>query len=358
MDALAGVDVAYFGSYRADYARNRIVQAALRRAGARVVELQVDDGPPVWRWIRLARRARKVPFDVLFVGYPGFVSMPAAWIIGRARRVAIVFDAFLSLYETRVIDRREVPRLLAPSFRFVEWLACRLADVVLLDTRGQAVYLAERTEQDPSRFRWLWVGADETAMVPCDSSPAGDVLRVATYGNFAPIQGVPVILDAAELLRERGVPVRFVIAGDGPAFADACARIQRRGLDFVDLVGRLPYEALRRHLCDADVCLGVFAGSPKAQRIVPNKVFDALCLGRPVVTARSPAVLELLEDGVEVVLVDPDDAEALADALAGLFDDPDRRQTIGRAGRRRFVESASVDALARDLASWVPGLIR
>ena len=61
----------------------------------------------------------------------------------------------------------------------------------------------------------------------------------------------------------------------------------------------------------ADLCLGVFGATPKAARVVPHKVYTALAAGRPVLTADTPAVRELLRPGEEVWTMPPGDPDAL-----------------------------------------------
>ena len=63
------------------------------------------------------------------------------------------------------------------------------------------------------------------------------------------------------------------------------------------------YERLGEELAAAGICLGVFGRSEKAARVVPNKVYHAMCVGRPVITADTPAAREVLEDERTALLV-------------------------------------------------------
>ena len=90
---------------------------------------------------------------------------------------------------------------------------------------------------------------------------------------------------------------------------------------------------------------GSSAPSEKAGRVVPNKLFEALAVGRPVVTADTEAIRSAF-DG-EVATVPPGDPGALAGAIRELLDDPERLGHLAAAGRARFVESYSEPALTR-----------
>jgi glycosyltransferase involved in cell wall biosynthesis len=79
------------------------------------------------------------------------------------------------------------------------------------------------------------------------------------------------------------------------------------------------YEKLIDWISQADVCLGIFGASGKAARVIPNKVFQILAAGKPLITRDSPAIRELLLPDMDgVTLVPAADAPALADAVREL----------------------------------------
>jgi glycosyltransferase involved in cell wall biosynthesis len=96
------------------------------------------------------------------------------------------------------------------------------------------------------------------------------------------------------------------------------------------------------------VCLGVFGRSPKAGRVVPNKVFDALACGRPVVTASGDGAREWLRDGESALLTPAGDPAALAAALRRLLDTGERTR-IGEAGLGLYRRAFTPAAVAGDL---------
>ena len=96
------------------------------------------------------------------------------------------------------------------------------------------------------------------------------------------------------------------------------------------------YEQLPDELHRAGCALGIFGTSDKARRVIPNKVFQALACGAPLVTADTPAARELLGDDESALLVPPGDADALAHALRRLAARPGLARTIGAGGRRVY----------------------
>ena len=133
--------------------------------------------------------------------------------------------------------------------------------------------------------------------------------------------------------------------GDGAgksACQDAAA-----GLDNVFFEARIPYAELPARIRRADILLGVFGTTQKAGRVIPNKVFQALAAGRPVVTQRSAAYPEPAPTSSAMAFVPPGDPQALADAVAAWALDPEA--LIRRQGAARHLyETCFSEALIRD----------
>jgi glycosyltransferase involved in cell wall biosynthesis len=158
------------------------------------------------------------------------------------------------------------------------------------------------------------------------------------------------VLEAAGALSD--APLRFVLIGEGQLSRRLRELVSGAELDNVELAGTLPPWELRDRVVRSDVCLGVFGTSGKASRVVPNKVYDALAAGRPVVTQDSPAARELLTDGGDALLVPAGDAGALAAALRRLLDGGERaRLGLGALElyRRRCNPEAAAAALLAGL---------
>ena len=107
------------------------------------------------------------------------------------------------------------------------------------------------------------------------------------------------------------------------------------------------YERLPDELHGAGCALGIFGTSAKAQRVIPNKAFQALACGTPLVTADTPAARELLVDEVSALLVPPGDPGALAAALRRVAEDADLRRRLSEGGRAAYEAQASEAVLGR-----------
>src|SRR5205823_1626324 len=117
------------------------------------------------------------------------------------------------------------------------------------------------------------------------------------------------------------------------------------------------YELLPRELHSAACALGIFGTSPKAQRVIPNKVFQALACGAPVVTADTPAARELLVDGESALLVPAGDPAALADSLRRLAADTDLAGRLAAGGHAAYERASSEAVLGARWRRLIEGLM-
>jgi len=231
----------------------------------------------------------------------------------------------ISLSDTLGGDRARAGRGAAAALAGVDRVTLRLADLVMADTRAGADWLASRFGVPAERLVVVPVGA-EPDRFPAVPPPPGPPTALF-YGKLAPLHGVATVLDAA---RRPGVPpVRLI--GDGQLggwLADELARDRPPGLTWERWV---PYERLGEEVGAAAICLGVFGTSDKASRVVPNKVWQAMAAGRPVVASDLPALREAVEHGRTAWLVRPGDPSALAAGITRVIADRTLAQDLGRA---------------------------
>jgi glycosyltransferase involved in cell wall biosynthesis len=344
--------VLYFGTYERDYPRNAQVISCLRGAGVDVVERHVS----VWdgrehKWsvgplsaLRVAWAEAKLSrpmhgdFDAVMVGYPGHFDMPRARRL--ARRRPLVFNPLVSLADTLVSDRGRFAEgsLAARVLARIDRRALRLADLVVADTDANAEFLAELGGLPRERVASAFVGAEERLFRPAWRPPAR--FACLFVGKLIPLHGLDTILAAAELAPE--LPFRIVGSGQ------LDAQLERRPPN-VEWEQWVEYDRLPEAYWQAGCALGIFGTSAKARRVIPNKAFQALATGAPLVTADTPAARELLVDGQSALLVPPGDPAALAAALRRLAGDRELAVRLSEGGRAAYDARASEDVLG---ARW------
>jgi glycosyltransferase involved in cell wall biosynthesis len=379
----APLRVCYFGTYRANYARNQLVIEGLRRNGVEITEchatlwhgiedrVRVASGgwlSPVFLFRALAayarlllRYARVGHYDVLLVGYPGQMDVFLARLLSWIRRKPLVWDVLNSLYlicVERGIAAR-YPRTVR-LIRGLEKTACRLPDHLVLDSAEFASWFQVTHGVSPDRVWLVPIGADDRTFRPAprpasDESEAQRPFRAVYFGSYIPNHGVEYIVEAARLLVDDPA-IQFVLIGTGPdrEKAESLARSYR--LPNVAFVDWLEQSSLIPELARADVCLGGFGTTPQALLTGNNKVMEGLAMGRPVITGYSPALPKSLQHGVHLYLCERGNPQGLAEAIRVLKADPELQTRLAANGRQAFVEQFSVTALGSVLAAELRGL--
>ncbi|HEY5659356.1 MAG TPA: glycosyltransferase [Gaiellaceae bacterium] len=349
--------ITYFGTYERAYPRNAQVISCLRTAGVEVEEEHVavwDDLRHGWSAgagsaLRLAsaearlftRRADDA--HAIVVGYPGHLDVTAARRAARGRPV--VFNPLVSLADTLVGDRGRFRSgsLAARALERIDRHAFRSADLVVADTAAHARFLSGIRGRGDVAV--CFVGAEDRLFTP---GWERDEFTVLFVGKLIPLQGVDTILTAARAVPD--IPFRLVGSGQ----LDALLAGRPPNVEHVDWV---EYEQLPAELRAAGCALGIFGTTAKAQRVIPNKAFQALACGVPLVTADTPAARELLVHEESALLVPAGDPHALAEAVRHLAEDAELANRIARGGRAAYERAASEPVLGARWRSLIEGLL-
>ena len=230
-----------------------------------------------------------------------------------------------------------------------EQLAAKVCDasfvICISDfARSQLMGLVPESEWD--KLHVVHCGVDLAEFPRFDRPERTDVVDVLCVGRLVQVKAHAVLIDAVAMLRERGVSVRLTIVGDGPKRAELQRMVQRLEIgDGVRFAGAVGQDDISGYYRDADI----FA-LPSVAEGLPVVLMEAMATGLPVVASAVMGVGELVEDGVNGVLVRPGRPDLLADALEDLARAPDRRQALGGAGRARVADEFDLMNSARRLA--------
>ncbi len=328
--------VCYFGDYNPTYARNRVLLRGLKLHGIEVIECRTNRKGRAalvdlfYQWKKI-----KHDFDWVIVGYSD-----NRWIVPLAKLLTdkpVIWDAFYSLYDSWVHDRKLVHKFHPKAwyYYFLDWLSCHWADKILLDTNAHIDYFVRTFQTRKNKFIRILVGSDDSIFYPREQKDtSSDKFIVHFHGKFIPLQGVEYIIRAAKLLADKK-DVVWQIIGRGQEY-DKVNRLARQlEVDNVNFIHSVSYEELPQYISRANVCLGIFGSSDKTKRVIPNKVYEAAAMGKPIITADSPAIREVFTDGENIVLCKTASADSLAQAILFLKA-KDKREVIGQAAADLF----------------------
>jgi colanic acid/amylovoran biosynthesis glycosyltransferase len=190
------------------------------------------------------------------------------------------------------------------------------------------------------------LGVDPSAFSPRPFREHPSPFQILCVGRLVSAKGQHILVDAIAALLRAGHEVRLRLVGGGPDRASLEEQVGRLGLgDRVVFEGVVNQDRIRAIYAEADC----FALASFAEGI-PVVLMEAMAMEIPCVTTFITGHPELIRDGVDGVLVAPSDETALAEAIAGLIADPERRRRLGEAGRRRVIEKYDLENNTRRLA--------
>lgn len=305
--------VLWWGRFDADYSRNRVLRRQLAELGWAIRDFH----PLISHFAEAEATFRRIPPPDL-VWIPCFRQRDAAAAIAwaKARNVPVLFDPLISAWDKQIFERARFAEDSARAQALLAWERCLFtgANMIVADTAPHAEFFARRFDVRADRLAVIAVGAEESLFQPAppDFARQGPV-EVLFYGSFIGLQGPGIIVEAARIYS--GPPVSWHLLGAGPLLKGC--RTAAASLDNVTFESWLDYTRLPARIHEADILLGVFGDSEKAGRVIPNKVYQALACGRPVITRRSdayPRDLDRPDSGI--AFVPPGDPKALAEAVA------------------------------------------
>jgi glycosyltransferase involved in cell wall biosynthesis len=375
---LRRVRILAFGTYDVrTHPRIGVLVEGLRASGDEVVEVNVPLGIDTagrvamlrqpWRlprlalrlarcWVLLAVRGRRAWLrerpDAVLVGYLGHFDVQLARLLFR--RATIVLDHLIFAADTAA-DRGESTSWKVRLLGALDRRALSRADLVLVDSDEHAALvpapLADRALVVPVGAPAAWFAAADARETGHSADP--NVLRVVFFGLFTPLQGAPVIGAAlGELAADPRIRVTMIGQGQDRPETERLAAANPR-VEWLDWV---PSARLPGLVAAHDVCLGIFGTGAKAQRVVPNKVYQGAAAGCAIVTSDSRPQRAALGEAARFVR--PGDSRGLAAVLRELAADPAALEKLRAAARDRARERFAAPAVVGTLRTRLLGLPR
>jgi glycosyltransferase involved in cell wall biosynthesis len=291
--------------------------------------------------------------DLVWGTSPPIFQGITAWLLARLKGAPFLFEV-RDLWPAFAIAVGVLknPVLIRASL-WLERFLYRRADRVMVNSPGFLEHVRARGA------RWIELIPNGAAPEMFDPSADGRVFRAANgldnqfvvlyAGAHGLSNDLQIVLQAALALR--GCPeIRFVFVGDGKEKASLCSQAQAWGLDNTRFLSPVPKEGMCEVLAAADACLAILKPLELYKTTYPNKVFDYMAAGRPVVLAIDGVIREVVESASAGIFVPPGDGPAMAEAVRRLASDRQAARAMGIAGRRVVERHFAREALAEKLA--------
>ena len=287
-------------------------------------------------WLACRQRGHDVVIATstpLTVGIPGLLA-------SAVHRIPMVFEV-RDLWPEAPIQMGVVrnPLLIAALRAFERLVYRRSRSVIALSPGMRDGVLAAGTA--PSKVTVIPNCSDLDLFQPGPADP--DIVAryglegcfVAAYaGSMGEANDVGVLIDAAARIQVLAPEVRFLLIGQGKQAEGVQARVHALGIRNVVFAGSMPRQEVAKVLRTSQVCLVLFKNLPILATNSPNKLFDALAAGRPVIVNSNGWTRALIQDHDAGLYAEPASAESLAAQILRLARDPELQARTGRNARR------------------------
>jgi glycosyltransferase involved in cell wall biosynthesis len=279
--------------------------------------------------------------DLVWGTTPPIFQGPTAWLLARLKGLPFLLEvrdlwpAFA--VAVGVLKNKTVIRLSEGLERFLY----RHADQVVVNSPGFVQHVKAHGAREVTLVP---NGADPAMFDPHDDGAAfrrkfglEDSFVVLYAGAHGLSNDLDVVLDAADNLREEP-GIRIVLLGSGKEKARLQAEAEKRGLENLVFLPPVPKTDMPAALAGAHACLAILKPLELYQTTYPNKVFDYMAAGRPVILAIDGVIRAVVEEAEAGVYVPPGDPQALVETIRNLVKNPEKCRKMGRNGRT-LVES-------------------
>lgn len=359
--------VCYFGSYAPSYPRHRIIIKGLQSQGVEVTEV-TDSSQILIRYPKLAKKyLSEKDFDVIFVGEASNYVQPLAILLKKITKKPLLFDTYVSLYDTNQDRGVHQNPLLSKLFYNLDKYNCLLSDVVLQDTNQNVEYFHETFHIEKEKFRRLLIGAEDDLFYPqnvrlnnqnekeINFKEQKESFKVLFYGTYIPLHGIEYIVRAAKILENENIS--FQLIGRGQTFPEIQKLYRNLNLSNIEFKGMVDYQDLPNYIAQSDACLGIFGGTEKSMRVIPTKAYQILAMQKPLITGYSPGALELLENRNNAILCEMANPESLASTILELKEDEKLRKNIASNGYKLFQEKLTPEKIGLEAINIIKNVL-
>jgi glycosyltransferase involved in cell wall biosynthesis len=288
--------------------------------------------------------------DLVWGTSPPIFQGVTAWLLARLKRVPFLFEV-RDLWPKFAIavGVLKSPLLIKMSLWLERFLYSH-ADRVMVNSPG---YVAHVTQLGARRVELVPNGADPEMFNPADP---GTVFRSTNHlenkfvvlyaGAHGMSNDLEVVLEAARLLQSQAPEIQVVFLGDGkekPALQAQAAEMHLANALFLPPV---PKDGMAAALAGADACLAILKPIDEYKTTYPNKVFDYMAAGRPVILAIDGVIRQVVEAAGCGIFAQPGDPSTIARAVQALAADQTRSCLMGLAGRQYLEQHFSRSAIA------------
>jgi colanic acid biosynthesis glycosyl transferase WcaI len=289
--------------------------------------------------------------DVIIASSPQLLVGLSGWWISFARQVPFVFEVRdlwpESLAAVGVGDENS---LLHHALSAVADFLYQKSDRIVVVTPAFKEHLMRLWRVPPEKIAVVENGVETDLFAP-SPSPANHTLRrelgaegnflVCYIGTMGMAHGLETLLDAASQLQRQSSNVQFLLVGEGAEKERIKTLAQSRGLANVRFLDQQPREKIPAFISASDACLVLLKKTDVFKTVIPTKMLEFMSCARPVILGVDGQARQIIEDAEAGLVIEPENADALVNAINQLAANRDLAMALGRNGREHILQHFS-----------------
>lgn len=303
-------------------------------------------------WAVLSYLWKAEPAIIVFGKASPYSFIPAI-LYRMVRPVRLVFDC--DEWDPATVADTDAPAVKTLVYQGLAAAATRIADVILISNNN---ILDELPESVHGRCTYVPNGASWEKFGTVEARPVAEPFTITYVGSLQKMEQIRPVIDALPHLQRQFAGTdwadNFRVEFVGPG--DLGILRERVSSDYVEFPGPIPHDQVQERLARSHVHLAVFGNIPSLRYASNVKLFEYMATGRPIVASDVGEIRYILEDGQAGYIVDPDQPQDIASAIASVARDPDAALEKGQRARQLVWERYRWKVLAWRVARVVDEL--
>jgi colanic acid biosynthesis glycosyl transferase WcaI len=291
--------------------------------------------------------------DVIIATSPQLLVGLSGWWLARSKRVPFVFEVRDLWPESlAAVGMGEGNSLLHRSLAKIAGFLYRHADRIVVVTPAFEDYLVKHWRVPREKISVIENGVETQLFAPePPSGKAAITLRkelasegkfvVSYIGTMGMAHGLETIIAAASQLRDTNPEILFLMLGEGTEKERTAALANERGLNNMRFVDQQPREKIPACICASDVCLVLLKKTELFKTVIPTKMLEFMSCACPVILGVDGQARAILEEARGGLVIEPENSDALADAIRYLATNREAGRALGKNGRDYVVRKFS-----------------
>ena len=329
--------IIWWGRSDHKYSRNRILRKILIKLGFSIVDFY-----PYISSLGYYEALLKIKYTPEAIWVPCFRhrDIISAHLFAKKYDVPLIFDPLISSWDKKINEKKRFPVNSFQSKKLMdhESKLFQMCDILIADTEAHKEFFNKFFKIPKCKINVIYVGAEEDIFYPYKTKKIKGN-NVLFYGSGLELHGIDTIIKAAEILNKN--KINFTLIGNFKNY---------KSFNNIKFEPPINLEKLPQRINNSDLMLGIFSGSEKANNVIPNKLYQSIACGRPIITRASKAFpSEIQGEKNGIFFVKPNDPIELSKKILYVLDNSNIHEKSCEESRKTYLKYFSEDIIKKQI---------